>query len=369
MRDDNHAGEFPDLPTGRRGLRRADHGALMIETLETGLSRLAGDRVRVRAIRDKNFAKGTSFAIRPIDVELESGERLPVIFKDLNPLRQAPTAKRVRRLELGRSRRELWMYQQVLPSLGLGTPRLYGSRWEPERGNLWLFLEDVGPHRLGHSLDLDRYVQAAAWAARFHAAAPATSGDERLLRFDRAYYERLGRRLEARLERVIKQDRPLVERALAGYGELVQLVDVLPSGMIHGEFFGKNVLLRPDRSADAIAVIDWETAAIGPRYVDLVSISAGRWTRSQRMAMRRAYFEAGNSTAARPPGHPPAPVQVSGGERWDRFNAEVDLVALLQAVGWLGFWASGDVADRKYVSRVSRWIRELRLGLGEDVPP
>jgi aminoglycoside phosphotransferase (APT) family kinase protein len=146
--------------------------------------------------------------------------------------------------------------------------------------------------------------------------------------------------------------RPLVDGALARYGEFVQLLDGLPQGVIHGEFFGKNVLLRPDR-ATPITVVDWETAAMGPLYVDLVSISAGRWTRSQRMAMRRAYFEARN---------PP----VADDADWNRFNQEVDLVALLQAVSWLGFWVSSDGNDPKYTSRVSRWIHELTLAMAED---
>jgi len=335
---------------------RDDKGAydeLMIETLEEGLRQLSGERVRVRSIRDKEFTRSTSFAIHRIDVELQSGDILPCVFKDLNPLRQLPDAKQVRRLELGRSRREVWMYRQILPRLSLGTPQLYGYRWEPKQGNLWLFIEDAGRHRHGHRLDLAWYEQAAAWAGRFHRATAGSPGDERLLRFDRAHYERQGKDLEAVLERT-GEDQPIVERALARYGELVQSVDNLPRGMIHGEFFGKNVLIRPDQATDTIAVIDWETAATGPQYVDLVSISAGRWTTSQRMAMRRSYFAARYPTAA-------------DDADWNRFNQETDMVAILEAVSWLGYWAgSGPANDAKHLSRVSRWLRELRLAMGEE---
>jgi len=330
----------------------------MIETLEEGLSHLSGDRVRVRvrSIRAEELRKGGSFAMHRLDVQLESGDVLPAVFKDLNPLRQLQNAKRIRRLELGRSRREIWMYRHVLPGLALGTPRLYGYRWEPKRGNLWLFVEDAGPHRLAHRGDLGLFEQAAAWVGRFHAATTGMASDERLLRYDRAHYERRGRDLEACLRRIAEPDRPLVERALARHGALVQLVDGLPHGMIHGEFFGKNVLVRRDRATDAIAVIDWETAATGPQYVDLASISAGRWTRSQQMAMRRAYFDAR---------HSPVPVGVD----WKRFNEEVDVVAILQAVSWLGFWVGSDPNDPRYASHVSRWMHELRTALGEHVSP
>jgi aminoglycoside/choline kinase family phosphotransferase len=326
----------------------------MIETLEEGLTRLSGERVRVRSLRDKGFTRSTSFAIQRLDVELESGDVLPVTFKDLNPLRQLQVAKDVRRLELGRSRREIWMYQHVLPRLALGTPQLYGHRWEPKRGHLWLFMEDVGRHRLGHRLDLDWYERAAAWAATFHRATASHRSDNRLPRFDAALYEARGRHLASMLDRVADESLPLVKRVLDRYGELVQLAEGLPRGMIHGEFFGKNVLIRPDRAVERIAVIDWETAATGPQYVDLASITAGRWARTQRMTMRRSYFTARFPAA-------------TGDEDWRRFNREVDIVATLEAVRWLDFWVGSDPRHAKYVSRVSRWLRELRLYVGEDV--
>jgi aminoglycoside phosphotransferase (APT) family kinase protein len=249
----------------------------------------------------------------------------------------------------------MWMYRDVLPGLALGTPRLYGCRWEPRLGNVWIFLEDVGPHRLGHRADLALFEQAAAWAGRFHAATAGMPGDDRLLPCDKEHYERRARQLAACLQRIASEHRPLVERALARHGRLAERVGDLPHGMIHGEFFGTNVLLRSDGSADAIAVIDWETASTGPQYVDLVSISAGRWTRSERMAMRRAYFAARHSPGAL-------------GADWRRFNEEADAVALLQAVSWLAYWVDSDTNDTKHTRYVSRWLRELRITMGEDGP-
>jgi hypothetical protein len=73
------------------------------------------------------------------------------------------------------------------------------------------------------------------------------------------------------------------------------------------------------------------------------------------MAMRRAYFDAR---------HTPIAVGVD----WRRFNEEVDIVAVLQAVNWLGFWVGSDTNDAKYATHVSRWMRELRTAMGEDVP-
>src|SRR5205814_7479955 len=48
--------------------------------------------------------------------------------------------------------------------------------------------------------------------------------------------------------------------------------------VIHGQYFGKNIMLRPRNHEQPLAVIDWETAALGPGTYDLVSVSCGGWT-------------------------------------------------------------------------------------------
>ena len=77
------------------------------------------------------------------------------------------------------------------------------------------------------------------------------------------------------------------------------------------------------------------------------------------MAMRRAYFDARHATVT----------DGADGVEWRRFNEEVDVVAVLQAVSWLGFWVNSESSDPKYASYVSRWMRELRITMGEDVSP
>jgi aminoglycoside phosphotransferase (APT) family kinase protein len=244
------------------------------------------------------------------------------------------------------------MYEQVLPQLGLGTPQGYGSRWEPAQGRLWLLMEDVGPHRLARSLDLEAFVHAVSWLARFHAATAGTPPDPRLLRLDRGHYERMGSRLAAHVHEIPTEDRLLVGRVLGRYDELLGVVDAVPQGLLHGEFFPKNVMIRA--GSPGVAVIDWETAAIGPQYVDLVSMTAGRWSGSQRAAMRRAYFEgrrpAGSRAAARD-------------DEWDCFTCEVNAVAVLQAVCWLGFLLAGDAGIAKRAKHVAQWTHQLRTAV------
>ncbi len=45
-----------------------------------------------------------------------------------------------------------------------------------------------------------------------------------------------------------------------------------PQTVIHGEFYGKNILVK----SDSIYAIDWETAAIGPAEIDLAALMDGK---------------------------------------------------------------------------------------------
>jgi hypothetical protein len=98
MRQDHDAIEVPGPPAGGAGWEPVSRAPAMIETLEAGLSQLSGSPVRVRSIRAEPHRKSASFAVHRLAVQLESGDLLAVVFKDLNPLRQLQNARRVRRL-------------------------------------------------------------------------------------------------------------------------------------------------------------------------------------------------------------------------------------------------------------------------------
>jgi len=91
---------------------------------------------------------------------------------------------------------------------------------------------------------------------------------------------------------------------------------------------------------EQLSVVDWETAAIGPRYVDLVSISAGEWTPEQKQTMWRVYFEQYQAETGLP-------------IDWKTFCKDVGQVALYRALWWLGWWADHDSAH------IDRWMQEL----------
>lgn len=324
---------------------------LMTETLEEGLSRLQGRPVHIREIFREIYSGSSSFSTERLRVLVDDDEWLEVFFKDLNPLHQLDVARAIRKPELDRSRRELWVYDRVLQRLRLGTPQLYAFRWEIHRGLLWLFLEHIGPKRLSRLGDFRLWVAAARWAARFHAAVRdlplADIGF--LLHYDQEHYRYCAECLEKNMSRFDDDNRRVVEQALDYYRGTIDRLVALPRHLIHGEFFGKNVVVRTGSPNEEIAVIDWETAAIGPGYVDLVSISAGRWTAEQRRAMWRAYFDQYHAET----GH-----QMD----WEEFCHDLGDVAFYRALAWLGYWSNGDDVH------IARWMRELRTVMPGSFP-
>src|SRR5262245_883522 len=248
--------------------------ALMAETLREGLSRLRGRPVAVRELRRDYFSRSSSFWAEWLHVLLDGGERLEVFFKDLDPRHLVNGASAVRAGALGPSRRELSVYQQVLAGRGFGTPELYAWRWDPPGGACWLFLEAVGGSRLAWDPDFDRWLAAARWAAGFHAATRAlpAEGANFLPHYGRAQYLDCAVRIERKFATLDAAHRPAVRRALGSYRGLLDGFGALPHSVIHGEFFGKNLVVRAGDPGRPLAVVDWESAALGPSYLDLVSL-------------------------------------------------------------------------------------------------
>lgn len=316
---------------------------LMIETLAAGLSALRGQAVTIHKMQRELFSGSSSFSTELLWVLVNDDEWLAVFFKDLNPHHQLDIAQNIRcKPELDRSYRELQMYREILPRLQLGTPALYAFRWEPHADHFWLFIENAGPKRLSRLGDFQLWVAAARWAARFHAAVrnlPVEKTDF-LIYYDQAHYHSCAKHLEQNLAKFDVEQQQVIHHALDAYQDIFDDLVALPRHLIHGEFFGKNVMIRPGNPDEPVAVIDWETATIGPGYVDLVSISAGRWTIEQRQTMWRAYFDQYQAETG---------LQLN----WEHFCHELGQVALYRALAWLGWWSNGDAAH------IVRWMAEL----------
>jgi len=318
---------------------------LMAETLQEGLSRLWGRPVLVRELRREFFSGCSSFWAERLRVLLDGGERLEVFFKDLNPRHHLNSAPAVRAGGLEPSRRELLMYQRVLSPQRFGTPQLYAARWDPPRGAFWLFLEEAGGALLAGSADLSLWLAAARWAAGFHAASRRLPpGQTRFLRpYGNTQYRDCVERIERKLADLDAAYRPAVCRALDYHAGLIDGFAALPRSVIHGEFFGKNLVVRAGRPDAPLAVIDWETAAIGPSYLDLVSLTTGWRGSDQKQALWRAYFDS---------------YQAETGLRldWACFCEDLRRLAVHHTLKWLGWRPDWNFS-------MKRWMRELEQAM------
>lgn len=329
------AGSFPS----------PDQLPLLAEVLAPGLAAAFGNAAVITEARTATFDGSSSFAAGRMEVVLASGAVVPVFVKDLDPANQLAEAKAVRTEGMERSRREVRVYRDLLAGAALGTPTLYGVHWDEVEGRYWLLLEDAGPKRLSRLGDFSLWVAAAAWLGRFHAVVGAGEGLE-LPAVTREELATRARRSADLVERLEGDTRRAVELGVAAVDDLLDVTFADGVGVVHGEFFGKNVVIRPAPTAAAVAVIDWETAALAPQHLDLVSICAGRWTTAQRRSMRLAYHRAR------------APLD-AGLTAWEDFDRAVDAAAAVNALAWLGWWSEGDDAH------IRRWSEEVRVTVSQ----
>jgi len=322
----------------------ADHlNVLMLKTLERALKRSRGRPVRIVQLDRAACQHESTFHGEHLFARLENGESLRVFLKDLSPQHQIEQARKVRRSDVPASNQELRVYQTILSGLQLGTPELYASRWDSERGIHWMFLEDTGSSRLRDCRNFVRWVPAAQWAARFHAATRSLPASQTnfLPSYDAAHFRRCATRIQKILTNLESKDRALIEHAYNHFERRIDWLNGLSRSVIHGQFFGKNIMLRPKTHKHHIAVIDWETAAVGPSSFDLVSVSSGRWTAREREFMWRAYFDQYQAETR---------LRLN----WDSFRLELREMELYQALEWLGWWRNRSVSHN-----FGKWVKEL----------
>lgn len=331
------------LPLPKRALQRFMERKTR-ESLEDAFSKLHGQPIRIQTVEGETCVHESSFHAEHLRIRFKNGDSVPVFFKDLNPQNQIAPARKVRNNSLGPSYQELRVYRRILSRVNLGTPQLYSVRWEPARGTYWLFLEDIGGARLRDSRNYKRWVPAAQWAARFHARTRSLppSATRFLPVYDGRHFRRCAEKVRSILPGLQPQDLQLVEAGLAHYANRLEWFAALPRTIIHGQYFGKNIMLRPLNHIQPLAVIDWETAALGPGTYDLCSISSGRWTERQRFAMWRAYFDEYCTEAKL-------------ARNWQEFCEEAREMELYQALEWLAWWRNRSVSHN-----FGRWIKELK---------
>ena len=333
---------------------RAPSAELRVE-LERCLAEHFGAPARIRELVRRPCPYRSSFALEELEVALEDGKVLELVFKDLGQDALSERARKVKPLFLHDPIREIDAYRALLAPAALGTATFYGAVVEPERRRYWLFLENIeGAAGLWQFGELEVWEKAARWLARFHFEFSERS-DWRdraghLLTYDDRYYEVWPRRAQAFSESSGSAEtvsRSALERLAERYARVAEHLLALPATFIHGEFYASNVLM--DAGVTRVCPIDWEIAAVGPGLVDLAALAAGKWTEKERNGLVLAYRGELETLGGSPP-----PV--------DDLLAALDWCRLHLAVRWVG-WAPSWSPPREHRHD---WLREA-LSLAEEV--
>jgi Ser/Thr protein kinase RdoA (MazF antagonist) len=277
-----------------------------------------------REVRRRPYEYRTSFPLEQLDLTLEDGTDLRLVFKQLDWDGLGAEARLAKPRFLHDPRRELEVYASILAPALSGPPRYYGSANGPASGRHRLFIEWVDGRELFQVGERQLWEATASWLAAMH----LRLGEEldrhlaagRLLDYDRAHYRRWVERAGsfARGAGQPQSRARSVDSLLARYEPAIDELLALPKTVIHGEFYASNVLVSGDGARPRVCPVDWELAAAAPGLIDLAALVSGGWSDEDRDAIVAAY---GNALGAA------------------SFSArQLDLARLQLAVQWLG-WA------------------------------
>jgi hypothetical protein len=320
--------------------------------LEPALARRRNGTACIAALERRPSQFQTSFPLEELDLRLEDGSTLALIFKDLSPDRLPEKARAAKPPFLLDPRREPEVYERILEGSGLGAPACYATVCDEGRSRYWLFIERVDATPLWQIGELELWRAAAAWLAGLHERfSPAdTVPAAHLLRYDADAFRLWRRRaLELAPGRGLgRGGRERIAWLADRYEPVVERLASLPATFMHGEFYASNVLVANANAATRVCPIDWELAAVGPGLLDVAALSTGKWGDAERASIALAYADALSA--------PPA--------SREEFLESVDYCRLHIAVQWLG-WAEGWRPPRAHrydwLSEATRLAEELGL--------
>jgi len=286
----------------------------------------------VRLIDRRPSEYRTSSALEELDIEVDDGEKLALIFKDLSERALTPAARAAKPGFLRDPLREIEVYRELLAPAQLGTPAFYGAETDRARGRYWLFVERVAGLELYQVEERSTWEHVARWLARTHARLEPCAGRAPRLLDQGADYFRLW---PERARRFTAGGTRLLAHIAGRYDSVVARLAELPRTVIHGEFYASNVLVDSAAAPRRVAPVDWEQAAVGPGLIDLAAHASGRWGHSDRLAIAAAYADELGLTV-------------------DDLGRDLELCRLHLALQWLG-WAEGWSPPAEHAHD---WLRE-----------
>jgi len=235
------------------------------EVLEQGLGRWYGRPVRITALRQVAMDGFSTNPVSRLEVTLDTGAQLPVIFKRF----------------LGKAARdiaqEIWVYQDVLANRRFDAPALYAAIDDDSTNRHWLFLEDVGDWRLEYC-ETDVWAAAFRWLGRMHAAfygqAEELVASGHLPEHDPAFYRALaGFARQSLARRGAPEELGRFDRLMGqGLDRAITELGGVPRTLVHGDFLCHNIMVQ---DGSRIRPLDWEWAAIGVPAWDVVRLLDG----------------------------------------------------------------------------------------------
>lgn len=312
----------------------------MIQVLEDLLGKQADGRRPIAHMRRVPSAFSSSYAIEELDIVLENGDCLELVFKNLSQRALTMEARGNKPLFLLEPTREIEVYKTLLPRYSQGTPKYIGSFIDEHSEDYWLFLENVPGVELYQVGDFSTWLEAARWLAKLHDAASklaeSTQPLSYLLQYNEAYFWAWPHRALSNLEAQQVDGLNKLRRLIDRYDQVIKRLLALPRTLLHGDFNASNILVRQHRKGNSssgaspsalICPVDWEMAALGPGLTDLAALISGNWDEAQRTALVSAYLDARRD------------YQV-GFKDPEKVIEDVKFCELHLAIKWLG-WSSG----------------------------
>jgi hypothetical protein len=252
------------LKTNRRVVHDLRFEAGALEALQEGLSSWLGRAVRICYVSSSPLPMRSTYPIERVQVYLDSGEQMPIIFKRLRP-------------EPGRgSPREVLIYRGLLAGQRFGAPELYASAHCTEQGRYWLFLEDVGDESLERCAR-PAWIAAVRWLAEMHGTYLGRESELRRLDWLADSGPETYLLCFHAARRNLEQAGAVA--ALPGFEKLTAIVPAVaeylarqPRTLVHGDVFPHNIMVQSGRR---IRPIDWESASLGLAALDVARLLDG----------------------------------------------------------------------------------------------
>ena len=255
--------------------------------LEAGVGAALGGRVRIIAREPSEWV--STYPAEVVTCQLPEGSLLRLLCKYSGGRPKAADHRSGVAYEAA-------VYRQVLHPLGVSVPKYLGSYRDPSTGWTTLLLEQMD-EAYPVEMAQDRMCEAAAWLGRFHAAAAARLRMRRGLdgaspfapavfrgrRYDLKYYQQWAHRT-IRCTAPLSRQYPWVAPLCRRVREPFEVLLCRPQTVVHGEFTVSNVLV----CGNSICPVDWESAAIGPGEIDLLSLIEG-WPQETMQQCVSAY--------------------------------------------------------------------------------